>query len=736
MSVSFSPIGPWPVVAVAALVVMILTIWAYQQRLRGTSGRWRWIALGLRLAAVLLCLLAALRPSIVIQEKKKQPTSVIFLIDDSASMKLQDEAGGKSRWLKALEVLNEARRIAQGLGINIDVKSYRFSKAIREQTPEDVTEPVGQSTALGAALQEAVKRQAGTGVAVMVVLSDGVNNDGLSPSVEARQLRSQQVRVVTVGFGSENAGPASRDIAIRDLVAGPTVFVKNQLQVRGSLVVRGFSNQPVDVEMYVDSQADPVAKTTLKAPEGSEVIPITGLKYVPQTPGEKKITLKVKPREGELITSNNEVGTYVTVLSGGLNVLFLQGPSSPWEHKFFLRATAASPDIHADERIFRRPATEASPNIDDAEFALGKYNVYILSDLPANYLTTTQQQLLTRAVEKGAGLMMLGGRSSFGPGGWAQTSLTRVLPVDIHPGDGQLEPDGGIKFVPNLNGPENFLFQVGADRPDTVRIWQALPPLRGTNQFGSPKAGAFILAQSPGRPAEPLMVGISPGSGRVLAFGGETWVWARWSELGLKAHRKFWRQIIFWLSHKEDQGDEKVRLTLERRRLSVGQKLEIKASARDSKNVPLPDVSYETRVTREGGATPPEPVQLFNEGDDARGQYLVLGQPGEYKVTVKAFRGGKEIGQDSARFLAYQDDREMENPAADLRLLREIATTTEGKFLPPEELKDYLKKLSGKIYTEYVAQTEHKVWDNWPFFLIFTALLTLEWWLRKRNGWV
>ena len=58
MHLSLKPIVPWPVVAVMASLVVTwpLTIWAYQQKFRGTSGRWRWVALGLRLAAVLLCL--------------------------------------------------------------------------------------------------------------------------------------------------------------------------------------------------------------------------------------------------------------------------------------------------------------------------------------------------------------------------------------------------------------------------------------------------------------------------------------------------------------------------------------------------------------------------------------------------------------------------------------------------------------------------------------------------------
>ena len=51
-----------------------------------------------------------------------------------------------------------------------------------------------------------------------------------------------------------------------------------------------------------------------------------------------------------------------------------------------------------------------------------------------------------------------------------------------------------------------------------------------------------------------------------------------------------------------------------------------------------------------------------------------------------ARRGGKEIGHDSARFLVYQDDRELENPSADLKLASEIAELTGGELVTPEKL--------------------------------------------------
>src|SRR5207247_1497776 len=213
---------------------------------------WRWFALGLRLAAVLLCLLAALRPSVVILEKKKQPSAIVFLLDASKSMQITDQAGGKSRWAVALAALEKSRPAAKALGPNLAVKFYRFDSTLHEQSPDDKRDAEGRETAIGAAMLEAVKRQAGIQVAALVVLSDGASNSGLNPLVEARQLRSQQIPVNTVGFGTADAGAASKDISIRDLNAGPTVFVKNRLQVRGSLAVRGFANQPIVVEMFVE----------------------------------------------------------------------------------------------------------------------------------------------------------------------------------------------------------------------------------------------------------------------------------------------------------------------------------------------------------------------------------------------------------------------------------------------------------------------------------------------------
>jgi hypothetical protein len=313
----------------------------------------------------------------------------------------------------------------------------------------------------------------------------------------------------------------------------------------------------------------------------------------------------------------------------------------------------------------------------------------------------------------------------------------------MHASDGQLEPEDGVKFVPNPGQLDPYLLQVGSDRADTNRIWNILPPLSGINRFPSLNAGAQVFGISAGARKDSIMVGESVGAGRSLAFAGETWTWARSrDEEGRNAHKKFWRQVIFWLCHKEDSGANEVKLSLDARRIASGQKLDFSVIARDPKGSALTGLKYETKVTRE--LTNPsdkpftEPVDdVFESGESARGSFTAKNtEPGEYRVSVVASKDGKEIGRDSARFVVYEDDRELANPAADHMLLRQIADASGGQSIPPEQLAKYLKSLEGKIATESYSQTEKRIWDNWPFLLLFATLLTVEWWIRKRHGWV
>ena len=63
---------------------------------------------------------------------------------------------------------------------------------------------------------------------------------------------------------------------------------------------------------------------------------------------------------------------------------------------------------------------------------LQPYDAVILANVPKEAFTEAQHQLLaSNCHDMGAGLIMLGGRDSFGAGGWMNTPVEKALPVDM-----------------------------------------------------------------------------------------------------------------------------------------------------------------------------------------------------------------------------------------------------------------------------------------------------------------
>jgi hypothetical protein len=76
---------------------------------------------------------------------------------------------------------------------------------------------------------------------------------------------------------------------------------------------------------------------------------------------------------------------------------------------------------------------------------------------------------------------------------------------------------------------------------------------------------------------------------------------------------------------------------------------------------------------------------------------------------------------------------EMQSLAQNVSLLEQIAQQTGGAYLDEanrEKLSDLLRpKQSGKI-----EESRWPLWQSFPWFIAVVALLSLEWFLRKRAG--
>ena len=730
MHLSFHPVWWWPAVLLTAVLVLLLVVRIYQGALAERAGRWRWAAFAMRLAALLLALAALLRPSVVFTETRTQSASLVLLYDRSRSMLVADAWDSLPRWQALNQILRLSEPELKRLAEVLEIRQFTFDGKISEAVQLS-SQPAGSRSAIGDVLRESLRRVPGR-VAAVVLLSDGANTSGTPPLSVARDLNAQAVRLYTVGFGQQAAAEAARDLALQDIIAGPTVFEKNRLLVRASLEARGFAGRKVNVRLLWDNSLVDTKALSLPRSDGAVKLELS---HLPTVPGEHKVTLVVSelgPKKGELVRTNNRISTFVTVLKGGLRVLYLDGGLGSWEPTFVRIALDAAPSIELDYLSRRGRLDQDITALFDRE----QFDVFMIRELPRDWLPSAALVRLREAVASGAGFVMMGGRRSFGPGGYARTPVAEILPVEIHPGDPQIEQTGEplpIRVVPTAQGLD-FVMRPG-EQPDQDALWQSLRPWLGGSAFSGLKLRVRVLARSPRK--TPLIVAWDFGRGRAMAIAGDsTWQWARQNQRAGRFHRRFWRQVILWLARKEQAGQERIWVELARRRLAAGQGLELSAGAEDQNGNAVLDAGLEAQVTLPDGTS--TPLRLVRHGDRFQGTLWDTDQAGDYEVTVSAKRQDKPFGHaPPAKFLVYEDDAELAAPSANLELLTQMAQVTGGRYVQPEQLPEFFGELRAEDLDLQIERLrQYRLWDNWPFLLLFVCLLSCEWGLRKFKGMV
>ena len=719
-AIRFDPIWPIWIVLPLAAGLLYFSWWTYRNT---RIGKKRWM-LACRIAAVLVVTFVFLRPGMVVSRDLDRSASVVVLLDVSRSMSIRDELGNQTRHEAALRALNDAQPAIDRLGEKLQVRYFEFARKLSDGIKYD-SPPVGDTTAIGDTLRELSQRGGSDRILDVILLSDGASNRGDPPLPIAREFGGRGIPIHPFGLGKEVIHQNIRDISILDLYSSSTVFSKNRLDVRARLAVRGMGDRQVPVVLKFNGEEVDRQSVSIDPTSNEVEVELGG---IAKNPGEMRVSVEVELQPGESLKSNNLADSYVTVRPDGLRVLYIDRLRP--EQKPIRRALDTAVNIGLSQLILQA-REQGTRELLQKLFAENEFDVLIIGDIDRDSFVDAELIDFEKRVSNGMGVMMIGGFSSFGAGGWQNSPLAKALPTRM---ETPTQIESRLQMLPTPEGLRHFIMRIaGTDDQSNLAAWKTLDPLEGGSRLGSVKPNALVLATSEVG-GIPLLVGHDYGKGRSLAFAGDTTLrWRRTPE-SRQYHARFWRQMVLWLAHQENADETTAQVRLVRRRVPSGEKLRFEAWVDHKSDSPPGDMNLQAVVTSSDGKT--SVVPLLKRGDRWWGDFYETDEPGDYTVSVIASENGKPLEKPAeAKFVAFSEDAELARPAADLAALDQIAKASGTHRRDPRQLAEFIEELEQRDLSMQVSHERLiSLWDRYELLLLFVGILTAEWVLRKTRG--
>ncbi len=645
------------------------------------------------LRAVVVSLLAflLLGPILKLTSNIFEKPAVVFLIDNSTSMK---EVGDST---KRLALLSELR----GAGNEIQKSGYQVQFKDLDGNAADIVSFDGSKSDINAGIKNIITSYEGKNLNSIVLVSDGIYNSGTSPIYSPAR-----VPIYAIGVGDTTL---RADLQLKDVVYNKIAYQGNKFPIHVEVLVQRLP----DVEVKVSVAKNGKVLEQQRKNSGAKLLIDFDFLIQAQEKGIHRYDVVVETVKAESTSRNNRSSIYVEVVEGKKRILLI--------------APAPHPDIKAIRAVVEKNANYEFilhiPGIAEAKpewLKPGVVELVIFHQVAdrANRTTALLQQFQK---SKTSMLLVVG----------TQTNLRQVAALQLpfsFESSGQWD-----EVTPVMN--ETFRDFNFVD--NTAGVISDFPPVEVPfGKFTFPPNSSVLMYQRIGSVAtqRPLLLTWQNENQKMAALVGEgIWRW-RLNEFANSEKTEIFDDVflklIQYMSTLEDK--KKFKSFPIRPQFSEADAATIESQVYND----LFESVYGNTIS----------LELRNEANEIT-KYQYVTSPGgtRYQIGglsegVYQFKASTEIeGRNetvNGQFLVIAQTIELQNLTADFGLLKKLSTATQGKFFIANEISQLPEDWKKTQPTALIHSSESfnpLINLKWFFFLVL-AFISAEWFLRKYMG--
>lgn len=645
------------------------------------------------LTVFFLCFLL-LAPFVKSSTKKVQKPIVVIAVDNSESVKAsKDSAFYKTEYPEKIKTL------AAELGKDFDIKLYDLADRVSENATFEYN---GKQTNLSSLFNEISGQYENQNLGTVIVASDGIYNVGTNPVYAAENIK---VPIYTIALGDTTV---PKDILVKNIRQNKIAYLGNSFPVE--ITAEAGKLQGKKTTLTVSKDGETLFTKVLDINSDSYQY-IENLQLDAEKPGTQHYIVRLSTVDGEISYVNNRKDFFIEVLDGRNKVLLLG--ASPHPDMAAIKQAVESNQNYEVEIAYANDFNAAE---------LKKYNLVVLHQLPV--FENPAEFVIEKLDEAKLPYLSIVG---------TQTSIPvfNALGTGINITNYRYNVN---EALPLLN--EDFALFTLSDEVKALLL--QLPPVKvpfGT--YNSVAAANTLLYQQIGavKTQQPLIY-FSPNTERRagVIMGDGIWRWRLHDferNNNHEATNELFTKIVQYLSAKNDT--RKFRVAAQKNIFNENERVVFDAQVYNESYEAITEPDVKMEVKNEEGKVFPynfskgNTSYTLNAGFFAAGNYT-------YQASVTV---GNRTEKLSGKFTVVPLQVELLQTVANHQLMQNLAAKNGGEMVYPQnidKLNELVKKREDIKPVSYM-QTAFKdiIHFKWIFFVLL-ALLTAEWFLRRRNG--